>query len=103
MQQGAGESPRRPWRPAPIPPSAVELVEFALWREQTSSDREAIEAGLGLVAAARAEIDQLEVGVLFAARGQGMTWDEIARAMGLHSPQAVQQRLGRLRARGETP
>lgn len=103
MANGAGELPPRPWRPAPVPPSATELLEFALWRAASTPDRRTVEAALALVAAARAEVDQLEVGALFAARSSGLTWAEIARQMGLNSPQAVQQRLERRRSRGSTP
>ena len=78
----------------------MELLEFALWRDQSAPDMWAVEAALGLVGAARAEVEQLEIGALFAARGRGMTWAEIARSMGLNSPQAVQQRLERRRSRG---
>ena len=58
-----------------------------------------VEAALELLAAARAEIEQLEIAALFAARGRGTTWAEIARSIGLNSPQAVQQRLERKRTR----
>jgi hypothetical protein len=36
---------------------------------------------------------------MFTARGLGLTWAEMARALGLNSPQACQQRLDRLAAR----
>ncbi|GAA3570193.1 hypothetical protein GCM10022235_44310 [Kribbella ginsengisoli] len=59
----------------------------------------AVVAALQLLPAARAEIDQLETGLLFAARGLGLTWAQMAQALGLNSPQACQQRLDRLTSR----
>ncbi|NUT32516.1 MAG: DNA-binding protein, partial [Hamadaea sp.] len=29
---GAGDLPAPPWRPAAVPPSAVDLAQFTLWR-----------------------------------------------------------------------
>jgi hypothetical protein len=43
----------------------------------------------------------LETGLLFAARGLGLTWAQMATALGLNSPQACQQRLDRLLAKGD--
>lgn len=100
---GADALAGRPWRPAPIPPSAVDLAHFALSRcadlapENLSAAD--IAAALTLLPAARAEVDALETGVLFAARSAGMTWTQIAEAMGFNSPQACQQHFGRLAAR----
>jgi hypothetical protein len=64
---------------------------------------DAVVAALQLLPAARAEIDQLETGLLFAARGLGLTWSQMAGALGLNSPQACQQRLDRLTARSSRP
>ncbi|WP_246485801.1 hypothetical protein [Kribbella qitaiheensis] len=107
---GADGLERRPWRPAPVPPSAVDLIQFFVWQSssrtaESTEDRsaEAALAALRLLPAARAEIDQLETGLLFAARGLGLTWAQMATALGLNSPQACQQRLDRLLARGEQP
>ncbi|MBB6568636.1 hypothetical protein [Kribbella sandramycini] len=96
LDRGADQLERRPWQPAPIPPSAVDLIQFFL---HSDGDRDAALAALQLLPAARAEVDQLETGLLFAARGLGLTWAEMARALGLNSPQACQQRLDRLAAR----
>jgi hypothetical protein len=98
---GPGRIEPRPWRPAPVPPSAVDLVEAYLgWPDgDPSARREGALAALELVAAARAEVDQLETALLFTARGLGLTWAQMARAMGLNSPQACQQRLDRLQGR----
>ena len=100
LDLGATELERRPWQPEPVPPSAVDLIQFFLWK---GDDQDAALAALQLLSAARAEIDQLETGLLFAARGLGLTWAQMAQAQGLNSPQASQQRLDRLLARTDQP
>ncbi len=68
--------------------------------DPTSAEaRVAARAALRLLPAAREELDQLETGLLLAARATGMTWTEMADALGLGSAQACQQRAGRLAAR----
>lgn len=94
----AGVVTERPWRPAPVPPAAVDLVQFALWRAADLQPDDLLRA-LALVPAARAEVDGIEAGLLFTARGAGLTWAQIASAMGFRSPQACQQHLTRLVAR----
>ena len=99
---GAADLAPRPWQPAPVPPSAVDLIHFFLWwshRTSAEPEREAALAALELLPAAHEELDQLEASLLFTARGAGLTWGEMARAMGLNSPQACQQRLDRLLSR----
>ena len=104
VELGPGRLDPRPWQPAPVPPSATDLIHAYLW---WSSRPDAAEEGrvegalaaLELLAAARAELDQLETSLLFTARGLDLTWVQMARAMGLNSPQACQQRLDRLQAR----
>lgn len=108
LAAGADRLDRRPWQPAPVPPAAVDLIHFFLWRSSSEPSDAPAEANravaaLQLLPAARAELDQLEVGLLFAARGLGLTWAQIAEAVGLNSPQACQQRLDRLTARGTRP
>lgn len=88
----------RPWRPAPVPPSATDLAHYALWRAADLGPGD-LRAALGLLAAARAEVDGLESGLLFVARSAGLTWADIADAMGFNSPQACQQHFTRLAAR----
>jgi hypothetical protein len=56
-------------------------------------------AALTLVPSARAEMDQLEASLLLIARGQGMTWQELAFGLGLGSAQAARQRYERLTRR----
>src|ERR1700753_2824103 len=51
---------------------------------------------LTLLALVRAEVDQLEASLLLIARGQGMTWQELAFALGLGSAQAARPRYERL-------
>lgn len=94
----AGSLTARPWRPASVPPAAVDLVQFALWRSADLQPDDLLRA-LTLVPAAHAEVDGLEAGLLFTARGAGLTWAQIASAMGFRSPQACQQHHTRLAAR----
>jgi hypothetical protein len=95
---GAGAIDARPWRPAPVPPSAIDLAQFALWRAADLGAEDLLSA-LGLLPAARAEVEGLEAGLLFVARSAGLTWAQIAEAMGFNSPQAIQQHYNRLAAR----
>jgi hypothetical protein len=100
LRLGADQLPHRPWRPAPVPHAAVDLVQFAVWRH-ADLDREGILAALALLPAARAEVDALESALLFTARSAGLTWAQMAQAMGFNSPQACQQHFTRLTARQE--
>lgn len=63
------------------------------------ADTEALLSALTLLPAARAEVEGLEAGLLFAARSAGLTWAQIADAMGFRSPQACQQHFTRLSGR----
>lgn len=147
LDAGADRLEQRPWQMGSMPPTAVDLIQFFLWKSTSASFgipatngegvsdaaaanrseatdaavagravanrsggtdaaavgrsevAEAAVAALQLLPAARAEIDQLETGLLFAARGLGLTWAQMANALGLNSPQACQQRLDRLTAR----
>ncbi|MFF0344544.1 hypothetical protein [Kribbella sp. NPDC004875] len=101
LERGASELPERPWRPAPVPMSAVDFVQFALWRAAELTKDDLLDA-LALLPAARAEVDELESGLLFLARSEGLTWADMADAMGFSSPQACQQRFNRLAARQDT-
>jgi hypothetical protein len=97
MARGGRDLPRLPWLAAGQPHDAVTLIRQALWR--ADADREDLRAALALLAAGRAELDQMEAGLLFTARAQGLTWTQIADALGLHSAQAAQQRHERVVAR----
>jgi hypothetical protein len=97
---GASSLPRAPWLHRSQPPSAVDLIHFALWRAGISDlDERTVLAALALLPAARAEMDQLEAWLLFTARSHGLSWPRISRAMGLASAQAAQQRFGRVAKR----
>mgnify|MGYP002348724457 CR=1 FL=1 len=98
LSLGADALANRPWQPAPVPPSAVDLARFALWRSTDLAPGDLLSA-LALLPAARAEVDGLEDGLLFTARSAGLTWAQIADAMGFNSPQACQQHYHRLAAR----
>ncbi|HIT74430.1 MAG TPA: DNA-binding protein [Candidatus Avipropionibacterium avicola] len=88
----------QPWRPSPMPATATDLVQYAVWRSADLSAEDLVQAA-SLLPAARAEVDGLEAGLLFAARSAGATWAELAEAMGFNSPQACQQHFARLNER----
>ncbi|MDT0164078.1 hypothetical protein Q9R32_00740 [Actinotalea sp. AC32] len=98
---GAASLAPRPWQHPGQPPSDVDLVRFAAWaaRGPDDADPAVVDAGLRLLASARAELDQIESGLLFAARASGMTWPQVAASLGLGSAQAAQQRLNRVLSR----
>lgn len=98
LDLGADELAARPWRPEPMPPTAVDLTQFALWRHADLSPDDLLSA-LTLLPAARAEVEGVEAGLLFTARAAGLTWAQIAEAMGFRSPQACQQHYTRLTTR----
>lgn len=78
--------------------SAVERTRNAVRRSSELTADELLEA-LSLLPAARDEVESVEVGLLFAARSDGLTWAQIADAMGFRSPQACQQYVKRLSMR----
>ncbi|WP_433258001.1 DNA-binding protein [Streptosporangium sp. CA-135522] len=98
LRLGADALDARPWRPSPAPPSAVDLVQFAVWRN-ADLDPEDVLSALALLPAARAEVEGLESALLFTARSVGLTWAQMANTMGFNSPQACQQHYTRLTAR----
>ncbi|MBT2225191.1 DNA-binding protein [Nonomuraea sp. NEAU-A123] len=98
LSLGADALDARPWRPSPAPPTAVDLLQFAVWRCD-DLDPEDILNALALLPAARAEVEGLESGLLFIARSAGLTWAQMAHVMGFNSPQACQQHFTRLTAR----
>jgi hypothetical protein len=90
----------RPWQHPGQPASDCDLVRLAAWKAADEGvDADVVMAGLGLVGAARAELDQVEAGLLFAARAADVTFQQIAVALGLGSGQAAQQRMSRVLAR----
>lgn len=100
---GARSLARRPWTRVGQPHADLDLVRYAAWRTGEApgprADAPVLEAGLALLGSAREELDRIETGLVFAARAEGMTWQEIGRAMGLGSAQAAQQRAGRIAGR----
>jgi len=97
---GASELGPRPWQASGQPPSDADLVRFAAWEAgRPDADPGVLAAGLGLLASARTELDQIEAALLFAARAAGMTFQDIGQALGLGSGQAAQQRMHRVLAR----
>lgn len=101
LERGADQLEPRPWRPGNMPPTATDLTQYALWRsgDLTAED---LHSALALLAAAKAEVEGVETGLIFTARNAGLTWAQIADAMGFHSPQACQQYVARLSARQES-
>lgn len=98
LELGADQLEPRPWRPSPAPPTAADLTQYALWRASRLTPDDLLSA-LSLVPATKAEIEGVEAGLLFVARSSGLTWAQIADAMGFRSPQACQQYANRLNAR----
>lgn len=101
LDLGADRLARRPWRPEPVPPTAVDFTQFALWKS-TDLTADDLRSALTLLPAARAEVEGVEIGLIFSAREAGLTWAQIAEAMGFHSPQACQQYVTRLTTRRST-
>lgn len=87
------------------PHEAVRLVSFLasgaalLDPGEPEVDEADITAALTLVPRSRAEMDDLELGLLQMARGRGLTWQQIAFGLGLGSAQAARQRYERLVSR----
>ncbi|MBT2593736.1 hypothetical protein [Arthrobacter sp. ISL-72] len=106
LDRGASDLPPRPWLGGRQPPSAQDLIQHLLWRANGTGrgapvDVLDVDAGLTLLSAARQQMDGLESALLFLARSQGLTWQQIAQGLGLRSAQAAQQRLDRLLGRPE--
>jgi hypothetical protein len=68
---------------------------------EPSLDEVDLVAALSLLPLVRAEVDEMEAGLIMVARGRGMSWSRIAFALGLRTAQAAQQRADRLAVRGE--
>lgn len=98
LELGADTLAARPWWPGSMPPTAVDLTQFALWRSADLAPDDLLSA-LALLPAARDEVEAAEAGLLFTAKAAGLTWAQIAAAMGFRSPQACQQHYNRLAAR----
>ena len=97
---------RRSAHPTAIEPhEAVRLVaglafgSIVLDPAEPDIDDDEVLAALALMVHVRADVDQLELGLLNAARRRQLTWQAIAQGMGLNSAQAVKQRRDRLSER----
>ncbi len=89
-----------------VPHDDATLIRYALWRANSREGLDVprdLHAALTLLESARAEMDALEAGLLFVARAEGLTWPEIAKHLGVRSPQAAQQRFERVTSRADTP
>lgn len=96
----AAELADRPWLAHGLPATDGDLVRLAAWcARRPEVDTEVVMAGVSLLEAARAELDQIEAALLFAVRAGGVTWAEVAAGLGLRSAQAAQQRLDRVLTR----
>lgn len=94
--------PRSPWQHPAEAPEASTLLRFALQRANADighASREELIAALSLIDTARSDLDALETALLLTARAEGLTWAQIAPALGLRSPQAAQQRYQRVSQR----
>jgi hypothetical protein len=101
------------WRHRHIHPSAPEPYEavhtvsalaggrLPAEPDEAPVDDTDITAALTLLPRLRAELDALELALLAAARGRGLTWQAIAFGLGLGSAQAAKQRYERLTGRAE--
>jgi hypothetical protein len=75
---GAASLPRTSWWRG-SQPSAVDLIQFALWRAPSGDvDDDELLAALALLPAARVEVDQVEAALLFTARAHGLE-DEMGK------------------------
>jgi len=103
MERGGSDLPTLPWLKEGQPHDVLTLIRMAVWRSDQNQGgdgvAEELRAALALLTAARAEMDQLEAGLLFVARCEGLEWADVAAAMGLNSRQGAQQRLERLQQR----
>jgi hypothetical protein len=86
----------------PAPHEAARLVSFLMSGAalpepgEPEVDKADVVAALTLIPQARAELEQLEEGLIRMARGRGFTWQEVAFSLGLGTPQAARQRYERL-------
>ncbi|MCZ2814585.1 hypothetical protein [Modestobacter sp. VKM Ac-2984] len=70
---------------------------------EPSVQGEDLVAALSLLPLLRAEVDDLEVGLLTMARGEGLTWTQIADRLGLDGAQEAQERHEQLTRRSADP
>lgn len=105
LDSGADQLPRLPWERAAGFPDDLILLRFAMWRANATvgdASHDDLRAALRLLGSARAELDGLEAGLMLIARAERLTWPDIAKQLGVKSPQAAQQRFQRVSSRAET-
>lgn len=103
-ESGADRLPPVPWLPSGAMPDDVTLLRFAMWRANShvgDASHDDLRAALTLVESARADLDALETGLMLIARAEGLTWPDIAKHLGVKSPQAAQQRFQRVSTRAQ--
>lgn len=99
--------PRGPWLGKNQPVEDCTLLRAVSWAATADPGRldmpsDVLDA-LTLLGSARRELDQLEAGLLFLVRAEGVSWGSIGAALGLRTPQAAQQRADRVTARLDGP
>lgn len=102
LDAGAADLAAPPWSHPSAPPDDVTLIAFAVWRANRAvgqADREELLAAVRLLDSAHGQVEALESALLLIARAEGLTWPEIAGALGVRSPQAAQQRARRVSTR----
>ncbi len=98
-ESGADRLPTPPWLPPGAAPEDVTMLRFAMWRANSAvgeASHDELRSALTLVESARADLDALEAGLMLIARAEGLTWPDIAKQLGVKSPQAAQQRFQRV-------
>lgn len=103
-ESGGDRLPTPPWLPPGAAPEDVALLRFAMWRANSAvgeASHDDLRAALALVESARADLDALEAGLMLIARAEGLTWPDIAKQLGVKSPQAAQQRFQRVSIRSQ--
>lgn len=103
-ESGADQLPSLPWLPPGVIADDVTLLRFAMWRANSAvgdASHDDLRAALRLVESARADLDALEAGLMLIARAEGLTWPDIAKHLGVKSPQAAQQRFQRVSTRAQ--
>lgn len=101
---GAADLPALPWLRPGDAPDDVTLLRFAVWRANStvgSASHGDLRAALKLLESARADLDALEAGLILIARAEGLTWPDVAKQLGVRSPQAAQQRFQRVSTRAQ--
>lgn len=102
---GADLLPSLPWQRPKAMPDDTTLLRFAMWRANSTvgeASHEDLLAALKLLESARADLDALEAGLMLIARAEGLTWPDIAKQLGVKSPQAAQQRFQRVSTRAQS-